>query len=98
MGAASMVRRRLRHIAWALGVAAVAVGAIAYAAIGAATALALCASAIGVVAIAMWSDALRRSSEEARARTRLDERLLFELGDLLRTSTRSHEALAQVST
>jgi PAS domain S-box-containing protein len=62
------------------------------------TVLALCSSTVGIVAIAMWNAAIQRAAEQASVRARLDERLLFELGDLLRISTRSDEALAMVST
>jgi PAS domain S-box-containing protein len=60
-------------------------------------ALAVCGSTVGIVVIAMWNAAIQRASEQARVDARLDERLLFDLGDLLRTSRRSDEALAQVS-
>jgi hypothetical protein len=54
-------------------------------------------STVGIVAIAMWNAAILRVAEQGRVHARLDERLLFELGDLLRTSIRSDEALATVS-
>jgi hypothetical protein len=55
-------------------------------------ALALCGSTVGIVVIAVWNAAIQRASEQARVDRRLDERWLFELSDLLRTSTRSDEA------
>jgi PAS domain S-box-containing protein len=59
--------------------------------------LALSGSTVSIVVIVIWNAAIQRSFEQARVHTRLDERLLFELGDLLRTSRRSEEALARVS-
>jgi PAS domain S-box-containing protein len=59
--------------------------------------LALCGSTVVIVAIALWNAAIQRSAEHARLRARLDERLLLELGDLLRTATQPGDALSQVS-
>ena len=59
--------------------------------------LALCGSTIVIVAIALWNAARQRAFDEARQRVQVDERLLFDLGDLLRTIGRSGDALAQVS-
>jgi PAS domain S-box-containing protein len=59
--------------------------------------LALCGSTVSVVAITLWNAARQRGLEEGRLRARFDERLLFDLGDVLRTIGRSGDALAQVS-
>lgn len=60
--------------------------------------LAMSGSTVGITAIALWNTAIQRSADQSRQHVRLDERLLLELGDLLRSSARSGEALSQVST
>jgi PAS domain S-box-containing protein len=59
--------------------------------------LALSGSTIGIVVVVLWNAAIQRSSEASRLQSRLDERLLFELGDLLRTTAQSDDVLVQVS-